>query len=77
MTDGLSGAFMIPRGYTLVPPPWADRLRIVTVKIPQKIIEILDEIAYEQRKHRSEVIREAIENYIELYYALQKDEVIQ
>lgn len=39
-------------------------LRVVTFKLDHEILEVLDRYAKEKRKHRSEVIREAIIRFL-------------
>ena len=43
-------------------------LRVITFKLDESLLEKLDRIALRERKNRSDIIREAIEEYILRYY---------
>jgi len=39
-------------------------MRVVTIKMPEKLLEELDLYCKEKGRHRSEVIRDAVEYYL-------------
>ncbi len=45
---------------------WSGPLRLITVKMPEEMLEKLDDIAMAKNTTRSEVIRKAIELYLKL-----------